>query len=169
MITKTKVDIDDFLIMINWVFTFSALEQKSFNHMLLMEQAQTYKLSNTPLNTNIHKIDGFMVDVYRVYDRLVKLESKIESAYDTIFPMLSGMGGFPIGGGEFLSFPSKDVLIAEIEKFFIIFSDMMENFIYEETEIRGIQKNFLLDKIKAYSDDEEYEKAAQIRDILNTF
>jgi len=169
MITKTKIEIDDFLMLIHWVFNFSALEQKKFDHMQLMEQAETYKLSSTPLDIKIHKVDDFMVDVYRVYERLSQMEEKIETAYDHIFPMIGEVMSKILPGSEHFSFPSKEALLKEIDRFGDVFSDMMENYQYEDTEIRGIQRNFLKDKLKDCTEKEEYERAAQIRDRLKTF
>jgi DNA-binding transcriptional regulator WhiA len=147
---KNKVDIKDFLTLINWVKTFFVFERKTFNHENLLEQAETYRLNNTPLDTNIHHIDGFMIDAYRIYVRFKETEEKISQILDTVQ----------------IPFVSKDMMMDEVKKYERIFEDLMENYKYEDPEIRGIQKGFLNEKMKEYVAVEDYENAARLRDMI---
>ena len=147
---KTKVNIDDFLHLILWIKTFYTIEGKKFNYDSLIDQAETYKLKNTPLDTNIHHIDALMIDAYHVYHRLKITEEKVNQMMDMIQ----------------IPFINKDMMINETNKYKAIFEDLLENYKYDDPEIRGIQKGFLTEKMKEYVDKEEYENAARVRDMI---
>jgi hypothetical protein len=146
---KNKVNIDDFLILITWVKSFYLFEGKKFSYEYLLTQAETYKYTNTPFDTSVHNIDNLMIDAFRVYHKLKATESKIADILETL----------PIPF-------DKNELIRETKKYEEIFEYMMENYRYEDPEIRGIQKGFLSEKMKEYVVDENYEKAAIVRDMI---
>lgn len=146
---KTKVNIDDFLTLINWVKTFLILNQKSFNYENLLDQAETYKLKDTPLDISIHYIDDLMIDALKLYFTLKETK-------ETVNEFVSKYNLF-----------DKDQMISEIEKYERICEDLLENYKYEDPEIRGIQKGFLSERIKKYIEVEDYENAAKIRDTIN--
>ena len=148
---KNKVDIDDFLILMYWIKTFYLFEGKKFNYQNLLDQAETYKFKNTPFDTNIHHIDELMIDAFQIYNKLKSTKEKVIDVLDTIS----------------IPFVSKDDMIKETLNYEKIFEDLMENYRYEDPETRGIQKGFLTEKMNEYVADEEYEKAAKVRDIIN--
>ena len=147
---KDKVNIDDFLTLIYWVRIFFTFEGKNFNYQNLLEQAETYKLKNTPLDVHIHRIDDLMIDAFQIYLKIKATEEKVLDVYDSIS----------------IPFVSKDMLIKETKNYERIFEDLMENYKYDDPEIRGIQKGFLMEKMNKYVADEEYEKAAVVRDMI---
>ena len=150
---KNKIDIDDFLILIYWTKTFDTFEGGEFEFDNLLEQAETYKLSNTPLDTNIHYIDDFLIIAYKVYNKLVETEEQVDEVLKSInIPFISG-----------------DLMKTEILRFKNIFIDLMEKCKFEDAEIRGIQKGLLAEKMKDYVADENYEKAAELRDIIKNW
>ena len=59
--TKTLVFNDDFS------------DISPFKYQGLLDQIETYKLSETPFDTIHHKIDDFMIDVYRTYCKMETL------------------------------------------------------------------------------------------------
>jgi excinuclease UvrABC helicase subunit UvrB len=59
-------------------------------------------------------------------------------------------------------------MINETKKYERVFEDLMENYQYEDPEIRGIQKGFLNEKMTKYVAEEDYENAAKIRDMIKT-
>ena len=147
---KNKVNIDDFLILIYWVRTFYIFEGKNFSYQNLLEQAETYKFTDTPIDTSIHNIDNLMIDAFQVYHKLKTTEDKIVEVLDNIkLPMIN-----------------KDKMIAETKKYESIFEDLMENYKYQDPEIRGIQKGVLMEKINEYVAVEDYENAAKVRDMI---
>lgn len=149
---KTKVDITDFLTLMYWVKTFFDLEGKSFSkYENLLEQAETYKLTNTPLDTTYHPIDELMVDAVVIYRRLVETKDKVSEILDQIkIPMFG-----------------NDMLTKEIDKFEVIIKDLVVNYKYEYPEIKGVQKVFLEERMIECVEEENYEEAARIRDMIN--
>ena len=153
---KTKVNIDNMLTILLWIKTIYTIEGKKFNYQNLLDQSETYKYSNTPLDTKIHSIDELMIDAFRVYDKLRKTKEKFNAVLEKI--------NMPILSSEI--FNSKDNITSEISKYEEIFEDLMENYRYEDPETRGIQKGVLGEKMNEYVADEEYEKAAKVRDVI---
>jgi len=151
IIMKTKVNIDDFLNIIYWVKISFVMDGKKFKYDNLLEQAETYKLSDTPLDIKIHHIDELMIDAFKIYFKLKESDQKSNELIDAI------------------QLPSyiKEGMISETNKYKRIFEDLLENYKYEDPEIKGIQKGFLSEKIKEYIAVEDYENAAKIRDIIN--
>lgn len=154
---KSKVNIDDILIILLWVKTIYSIEGKKFNYQQLLDQSETYKYSNTPLDTTIHSIDELMIDAFRIYDKLRKTKDKFNDILNKI--------DIPILNDKLIT--SKDMLTGEISKYESIFEDLMENYRYDDPETRGIQKGILTEKMHEYVINEEYEKAARVRDIIN--
>jgi hypothetical protein len=147
---KEKVNIDDFLTLIYWIKTFFIIEGKKFNYQNLLEQAETYKLKDTPLDITIHNIDNLMIDGYQIYHKLKETQQKVDIILDQIQ----------------IPFITKDMMINETKKYERIFEDLMENYKFEEPEIRGIQKGFLNEKMSEYVAVEDYENAAKVRDMI---
>ena len=131
-----------------WIKTIYQFENKKFNYESLLMQAETYKFMNTPLNTEIHKIDEVMIDAYQIYHKLKMTENEIATVLDNldVIPNIAGIDK------EFLK-NSKETMLNEAKK-------------YENPEIRGIQKGFLSEKMKEYVAVEDYERAAKVRDII---
>jgi hypothetical protein len=149
---KSKVNIDDFIILISWVKSIFLLEGKKFNYQNLLDQAEKYKFTNTPLDTTIHPIDEVMIDAFKIYHKLKTTKERFGDVLEKIdLPALN------VG---------KDIFMKETEKYEKIFEDLMENYRYEDPETRGIQKGVLTEKMNEYVVNEEYEKAAKVRDII---
>lgn len=147
---KYKVDIDDFLTLIYWVKVSYTLEDKAFNYQELLTQAETYRYTKTPIDIRIHSIDELLIDAFKVYHKLKITEDERLKVIDSInLPMIN-----------------KDDLISETKKYEQIFEDLMENYRYEDPEIRGIQKGILSEKMKEYVALEDYENAAKLRDMI---
>lgn len=148
---KNKVDIDDFLILIFWVKTIYQIEGKKFEYDNLWDQAITYKYKNIPLDTNIHHIDKLMIDAFQIYNKIKTTTEKVVEILDVVkFPYIK-----------------KEDMLTQSKIYETIFEDLIENYKYEEIETRAIQKGFLSEKMKEYIAKEEYEKAANVRDIIN--
>ena len=158
---KSKANVDDILTILLWVKTISEIEGKSFKYQNLQDQAETYKYTNTPLDTRIHPIDELMIDAFRVYDKLKKTKEKFNGVLEKI-DFTSFQNKFLI---ERLN-GNKDVFNNEISKYEKSFEELMENFRYEYPEIRGIQKGVLTEKMNEYVASEDYEHAAIVRDII---
>ena len=148
---KTKINIDDFLSLLYWIKMFFLFEGKPFNYQNLFDQAETYKLKDTPLDVSIHHIDDLMVDAYIIYYKLKSTEKQVDEVLSNI---------------HLPSF-NKNLAIEESKHYQRIFEDLIENYKYENPEIRGIQKNLLSEKMKEYIAVEDYENAAKVRDIIN--
>lgn len=151
---KTKINIDDFLILIFWIKYYFELDNKLFKYQNILDQAKTYKLTDTVWDTKIHNIDSFMKDVFQFYIRT----QEIKEQFDVVVEMINS----PL--------IKKDLLVKETEKFLNICDDLLINYKYEEPEIRGIQRTYLQvnNKLAECIANEDYETAANIRDILNS-
>ena len=128
-----------------------------FKYQNLLDQAESYKLSGTPLDTKIHSIDEFMVDLYRTfnhYEIQIRMIDNTESKEE-----LKMMG------------LERDALklMKDFSRLKVIFNEIMLHYEFIETEIRGIQINYLRDMLKESVEIEDYESAASIRDRLNNF
>lgn len=145
---KNKINIDDFLVLIYWVKTHYLFEGKNFAYTYLLKQAQTYKYNNTPLDTNLHKIDDLVIDAFKVYHKLKETEEKVMNVIESI-PLVS-----------------KEDALRETKRYENIFEDLMENYKFEDPEVRGIQKGVLNEKMKEYVAEEDYENAAKVRDMI---
>ena len=91
-----------------------------------------------------------MIDAFKIYHRLKETEVKVQEIFNQIQ----------------LPFFDKDQMMVESKRYQAIFEDLLENYKYEDPEIRGIQKGFLIEKLEEYKYLEEYEKCAKIRDTL---
>jgi len=151
---KTKVNIDNILTLLLWIKTIYTIEGKKFNYDNLLSQAETYKYSNTPLDTKIHSIDEMLIDAFSVYDKLKKTKIKFDEILERIPELRIQIN------------TSKEILSEEIGKYEKIFEDLMENYRYEDPETRGIQKGVLSEKMKDFVAVEDYERAAKVRDII---
>jgi len=146
-----KINIDDFLTLIYWIKTFYLFEGKPFNYQNLLDQAETNKIKNIAMDTDVNNIDGLMIDAYQIYNKLKTTKEKVLQVLDTVkIPSIS-----------------KNMMLEETKKYEDIFEYIIENFKYNDIEIIAIQKGFLLEKLKEYVASEEYEKAAKVRDIIN--
>ncbi len=154
---KNKINIDDLLFLIKWVETFNLVEGKPFKYQNLLDQSNTYKINNTPLDTTIFNIDNFMVDVFKCYQKIKESRDDAIKIIDMIDVSL------------FSNFNMKDIMISETDRFELILEDLMVNYKYEYPEIRGIQRFFLIQKLREYIKSEEYEKCADIRNIISEF
>ena len=135
MVMRTKINIDDFLNLVYWVRTFYLIEGRPFNYQNLVDQAETYKMKNTPLDIEIHPIDNLMIDAFHIYHKLKETEDKVKDVMDNV---------------QLPFFIDREMLMNETKKYERIFEDLMENCKFEDPEIRGIQKGFLGDKMKEY-------------------
>ena len=161
---KKQINLKDITTLIFWVQTFYVFEHKSFNHQLLFDKAiSLYADKATSLyvdNANftdaelmvnysdLH-IDEFMVDAYVVYTKMKKVSENVD-----IIDMFK------------VAHIKKDDVIRETGRYFDIFQDLIENYNYEEPEIREIQQGILNDKMLACVNVEDYENAAKYRDII---
>jgi hypothetical protein len=150
---KSKIEINDILIIIYWVKSFSTFENKSFNFQNMLDQAETYQYNNTNFDTDIHPIDELMIEAYKIYHKLKETEDQFSNVLNIVK----------------IPFIDPEVIIEQVKKFTNIFEDLIENYHYEDPEIRGIQKGILTEKMKKYVAEEEYEMAAKLRDIINEY
>jgi hypothetical protein len=143
---KHTIDIDTFIILIYWIRIFCFIENKKFEHDNLMSQAETYKYNNTPLDTNIHNIDAVMLDAFNIYARVKIVEDNV----------------------SLMSFFSSSEVFLEVKKFKEIFDDIIENYKFEDINLKAIQKGILEERMKKFIGLEDYESAARIRDAIKT-
>ena len=170
---KTEVNIEDFLFLVRTFRSYDAFSVFNLNKDVevnlndigdfkvdnlikfkyedISQQVESYYLTKTPFNTKIHKIDKFMVDVYKVYQSILDSEQRVIQFVDNF---------------DFINEEMRKEIKKAVTKFKRIFDDMMVYYKYEEPEIRGIQKNYLKEKLDELVSDEEYEKAADIRDKI---
>ena len=151
--SENKVKSDDILIILFWVKSFFSFENKSFNYQNLIDQAITYQITNTQFDVSIHPIDDLMIDAYKIYHKLKNTEDQFSNVLNTVN----------------VPFIKKDMIIDQIKTFTSVFEYFIENCYYEDPEIRGIQRGILTEKMKKYVADEDYEKAAKVRDIINEY
>lgn len=138
---------------------------KPFKFQNLKDQIDTYKLTNTQFDTTYHKIDEFLVEVYRTMCDMSDLVHSIDELpydeYDEDGEM-----------ADYLSFMKKGSkkIYQHYTKMKVIFNHIMLHHDFIEVEIRGIQYNYLKeDMLKEAIDCEDFEECAQIRDKINNF
>lgn len=149
-----KIDIDDFIIIIGFVKTVTEFEGKEFPYNNLYDQAETYKLNKTPLDTQIHHIDDFMVDAVKVYLKMKSTQKEFEELVESI-PDLPLNKLF-----------DKSKILEHVKKYQTICEDLMTNYEYTDPEIISIQIGFLTEKMNEFVSNEEYESAAELRDYI---
>lgn len=128
-----------------------------FKFYNLMEQIETYKLSGTPLDINVHPIDDFMVEVYKTsleMERLILFDSNEAQAFEDNKELREVFEEAP-------KKMSKNLIL--LKEFF---DDVMLNFAFTETEIRAIQMNYLKDMLNSSVQEEKFEESAKIRDRI---
>lgn len=151
-----KIDIEKMSYIVTGVYVRGLYFGES-TYENLFEQVETYRLSGTVFDTDIHNIDELMVDAYKLYAEIKELK-EIDSLPQEIF---SGLANFGI------KMNLDDVQMVS-HNFISIFDEIMINCTFEGVQIRGIQKNFLGDKLNDAISDEEFEKAAYIRDKIKS-
>lgn len=136
-----------------------------FKYQNLKDQIEAYKISNTPLDTTIHPIDEFMVDVYRAYCDMEK------TIHDIDYFCQEDEDDEYMGLSDMIQYVQKGTksIIKDFSKLRVIFNDIMLNYEFTENEIRGIQINYLqYEMLKETIYVEDYEKSAIIRDRIKT-
>lgn len=137
-----------------------------FKYQNLLDQIETYKLTETPFDIVIHKIDNFMVDVYRTY---CKMEILIHDS-EGLLEDEEGMMEMGISESLMRLYQSGTNSVSKnFTKLRVIFNQIMLHYEFTETEIRGIQLNYLKDMLKESIKNEDFEECASIRDRINNF
>lgn len=136
---------------------------KPFRFQNLKDQIDTYKLTNTPFDTIYHKIDEFLVEVYRTMCDMSDLVHSIDEMSDDDY----GDGEM----SEYLSFMKKGSkrIYQHYTKMKVIFNHIMLYHEFTEVEIRGIQYNYLKDMLRESIENEDFEDSALIRDKIKSF
>lgn len=157
MTKDNKVEINSMFHLVSAVYSEYFFKGKECPYYNLLEQINSYKLTNTDFDPLAHKIDDFMVDAYMVYEKYNQMVDKVDEILeliksdkmDAIFSNMLKM--FDINK------VNDDDIKKEIEIISNTFEDLMFNFDYEGVHIRGIQKNFLQDKMTEAIENEDYE------------
>jgi hypothetical protein len=134
-----------------------------FKYQNLKDQIETYEISKTPFDITIHPIDEFMVDVYKSY---CDMEIFIHENENEMFV---DEDDEELGLSELVQYVQKKMktVIKDFSKLRVLFSEIMLNYEFNETEIRGIQKNFLqYEMLQESIDIEDFETSALIRDKI---
>lgn len=139
---------------------------KPFEFQNLKDQIDTYKLTNTPFDTNYHKIDDFLVEVYRT---MCDMSELVHSIDETIDEMSDDFGDDEMS--EYFSFMKKGSkrIYQHYTKMKVVFNHIMLYHEFTEVEIRGIQYNYLKDMLKESIENEDFEDSALIRDKISSF
>lgn len=144
---KTKVDIDDFRTIIYWVTIFLQFEKKEMKYPKFVDIANS--ISNEPIDIKVYPIDELMVDAYNIYIKLKKVSNNVDM-----------LDMFNIESDQ------KKEVVKETTKYFDVFQDLIENYKYNDAEIRAIQQGILNDKMSECIKVEDYENAAKYRDLI---
>jgi len=149
-----KIDSNNMFYLVAAVYMDYKTRGKTCPYENLLEQVDTYKMNGTLFNPKIHKIDDFMVDAYRIYDKFSEVEDKIGEVLD-----MSNLG-------KFFGLDEKKIR-KELQIISKTFEDLMINCDFEGVEIRGIQKNFLKDIMKNAVEEENYEFCGILKTKIN--
>jgi len=144
---KTKINVNDIRTLIFWVQTFYLFEHKKFNHQMLLDKS--ISIDSVLVDSNVLHIDELMLDAYGVYNKMKKVNEHIDM-----------IDMFKVANLK------KEDVIRETEKYFNIFQDLIENYKYDDPEIRGIQQGILNEKMLDCVNVEDYETAAKYRDLI---
>lgn len=153
-----KVDINHMYNLVLAVYMDYKLKDKECPYENLLSQVESYKITNTPFDPKIHNIDNFMVDAYKVYDRYMSIEDKLDEIMEVnpLSKMFDAMG------------IDMDFMEQQFHEIIRTFEEIIQNCEFEGVHIKGIQKNFLKDLMKRAVEDEDYELAAVLRDKIKS-
>jgi len=149
-----NVDINNMFHLVAAVYMDYKTRGKECPYENLLSQVDTYKMNGTPFKPKYHKIDDFMVDAYRIYDRYSSIEDKIGEVLE-----MTGLG-------KFFGF-NEDKIKEELLKISTTVEELLMNCEFEGVQIRGIQKNFLKDKLNVAIENEEYELCAKLKSKID--
>ena len=144
-----------------------------FKYQNLKDQIETYRLSGTPFDIKTYPIDEFLVDAYKTCCFMEKLLIDLNIHPDISPEDEAGINeymkdmGLPATKETFSDSAKK--LEEDYIKIKKIFGNIMLHYEFTETEIRGIQRNYLNDMLKESIENEDYEESALVRDRINTF
>lgn len=148
---KNKVSINDLLVLISWVKIYHSFEMKNFDYQRIFDMAEDLVRDGAEyFDVSDGNIDYFMADAYKIYTKIAKSKMIIEKLGDDIK----------------ISNVDKEMMIEESQRFEKIIQYMLENIKYEYSEIRGIQKGYLSEKMRSCVEIEDYENAAKFRDLI---
>ena len=153
-----KIDIDGMHYLVIAVYTDYKIRGLENPYTQLMDQVESYKMNNTPFDPTIHKIDDFMVDAYKIYDRYTAIEGELGDKLKEILASSELLNIFDF---------DEEKIKEEFEKVTSTFEDIINNCNFDRPEIRGIQKNILLENMNVAVAVEDYELAAILRDKIN--
>ena len=148
-----KINIDNMYYLVIAVFMEYLLTGQKCPYTNLLSQVESYRLKNTPFDLSIHNIDDFMVDAYKLYIKYISIEDKI-SSFSDISEKMFGV--------------NETSLRKEFKRITGTFEDIIQHCDFEGVQIKGIQKNFLNDLLNKAIEVEDYEKAAELRDKMNS-
>lgn len=148
------IDYEEFITILYWIDIFSVCNGKNFLYQHLLDQVTTNKNNKIPFDIKMYPIDDVMTDAIQIYCKF----NGIEEAYTESIKEMSKLNspGF-----------SMDGVLEEKENFMRICEYILENYTFYHPEIAGIQKTFLQCKMSEYIKNEEYEKAAKARDLID--
>ena len=150
-----KININNMYYLVFAVYTdFSVRKHGKDNpYGNLLSQVDSYKKTDTPFDPKFHNIDDFMVDAYRLYEKYMTIEDKLTDVMQNL------------GFGKMID---PETIEKEFHRITSTFEEIIMNCDFEGVQIRGIQKNFLGDKMKDAVDEENYELAAKLRDKIKS-
>lgn len=149
-----NVDINSMYHLVVAVYMDYKTRGKECPYENLLSQIDTYMMNGTPFKPKYHKIDDFMVDAYKIYDRYSSIEDKIGQVLE-----MSGLG-------KLFGF-NEEKIKEELLKISTTVEELLMNCDFDGVQIRGIQKNFLKDALKKAIEDENYERCVILRDKIN--
>jgi hypothetical protein len=153
-----KIEIDGLYYLVVAVQTEYIISGKVSPYENLLSQVSTYQRNGTNFDPKLHKIDDFMVDAYKIYYKYLDVEDKLDEIIGDVDD------GSLIGG--FLGSFDSDMIKQEFKKIILTFEEIILNCEFENAQIRGIQKNFLISKMNNVASEENYELAAKLRDKI---
>ncbi len=152
MMKDFNVDSNNMYHLIIAVYMDYSIRGKQCPYDNLLSQVDTYKMNGTPFRPKLHKIDDFMVDAYKIYDRYLNIENDI-----------SAVLSMSVFGKMF----NEEKIRKEFTTISNTFEELIMNCDFEGVQIRGIQKNLLIDKLKNAIDNEEYELCSKLKNKID--
>ena len=183
-VNKTKINIDDAIMLATWVNTSAVMDSymknlENLKKLAELEEGDAMKaiedmfnnisLSDSKYESTIKQLE-FQKRLSIQQVDIDEISSTLCDAYG-VYSKIVGvnhrerMVNSPINKG--IDPEMMEVSIKQAEQFMSIFETIVNEYKVNDKDFNKIQSDMLNEKMKNYLDDEEYEKCAIIRDKLN--
>lgn len=151
LIKKDYLNTGEVMTLLSWLKSESIVLRKKFNFDYLMMECSEDETGQISVDTGV--LDDLMYDLYSIYSKFVKKEDMEEKMEEN--PMFKIL--------------PKDLIneqMRSMDAFITLYERLIMECKFENSGIRGIQKNMLTDLLTKFVLDEDYEKCIEIKQSI---